>query len=124
MLSWGVGTCHSWPIEALGARSKPTRIRAEFNQRPRAGDFIAATTGGRWGVDQPEDYLELSIKHTRGMPGPGAYFRDFQVGARSRRRFAPPRILCAPDSLTRFGASETTPRPHPASRTASSCART
>ena len=70
------------------------------------------------------DEFSSSIKHTRGMPGPGAYFRDFQVGARSRRRFAPPRILCAPDSLTRFGASETTPRPHPASRTASSCART
>jgi hypothetical protein len=34
-------------------------------------------------LEEPADYLELSIRATKQNPGPGAYFRDFQVGLKT-----------------------------------------
>ena len=45
--------------------------------------------GGRFGLEVPMDTLSLSIQHLKGNPGPGAYYRDFQVGLKtneSRKR--------------------------------------
>lgn len=52
-------------------------------------DQFELPDGGRFGLEVPMDTLSLSIQHLKGNPGPGAYYRDFQVGLQtneSRKR--------------------------------------
>jgi hypothetical protein len=76
-----------------GGRISPTKVPgfvdmsvAKAKQTPGVGSHnvrkaeMELPQGGRFGLEQPMDTLELSIRHLRGNPGPGAYGRDFQAG--------------------------------------------
>lgn len=63
---------------ALPPRPSPAHIK-----------LIRCRGAGRFGLEVPMDSLSLSIRHLKGNPGPGAYYRDFQVGLQtneSRKR--------------------------------------
>lgn len=79
-----------------GGRISPTKTPSfidmtvkQSKQTPGAGEYnvrkpeVELPQGGRFGLEQPLDTLELSIRHLKGNPGPGAYGRDFQVGLRT-----------------------------------------
>ncbi len=79
-----------------GGRISPTKVPSfidmtvkKSKQTPGAGEYnvrkpeVELPQGGRFGLEQPLDTLELSIRHLKGNPGPGAYGRDFQVGLRT-----------------------------------------
>jgi hypothetical protein len=79
-----------------GGRISPTKVPSfvdmtvkKSKQTPGAGTYnvrkaeVELPEGGRFGLEQPLDTLELSIRHLKGNPGPGAYGRDFQVGLRT-----------------------------------------
>lgn len=79
-----------------GGRISPTKVPswvdmyvAQAKKTPGVGAHnvraaeMKLPQGGRFGLEQPMDTLELSIRHLRGNPGPGAYGRDFQVGLKT-----------------------------------------
>ena len=67
-------------IDMTVKQSKQTPGAGEYNVRKPE---VELPQGGRFGLEQPLDTLELSIRHLKGNPGPGAYGRDFQVGLRT-----------------------------------------
>lgn len=67
-------------VDMTVKKSKQTPGAGEYNVRKAE---VELPQGGRFGLEQPLDTLELSIRHLKGNPGPGAYGRDFQVGLRT-----------------------------------------